>query len=120
MTKRFFKHKLLLDENVPVRSYFPNLNSRFTVKHLKADLNLAGLPDIKVYKLSQKTGQIIVTYNVKDFAPLVENDPKGTVIGIPPNLAPEQVDKKLTALLNKSAKRSLFGKLTTISGEGYG
>lgn len=117
MTKRFFKHKLLLDENVPVRSYFPNLNSKFTVKHLKADLKLAGLPDIKVYKLSQQTGQIIVTYNIRDFAPLVENDSKGGVIGVPPNLPPEQVDKKLTALLNKSTKKSFLGKLTLISEE---
>ena len=117
MTKRFFKHKLLLDENVPVRSYFPNVNSKFSVKHLKADLHLAGLPDMKVYQLSRKTGQIVITYNTKDFIPLVKNDPKGGVIGIPPNLPPEQVDKKLTALLNKSTKKSLFGKLTALSDE---
>lgn len=115
MTKRFFKHKLLLDENFPVRSYFPNLNSRFNIKHLKTDLHLSGLPDIDVYKLAKVRGQIIVTYNIKDFAPLVENDPDGGVIGITPNLQPEQVDKRLTALLSKSTKKSLLGKLTTIS-----
>jgi len=119
MTKKFFKHKLLLDENFPVRSYFPNLNSRFNIKHLKTDLHLSGLPDIDVYKLAKEKGQIIVTYNIKDFAPLVENDPGGGVIGITPNLQPEQIDKKLTALLNKSTKKSLLGKLTTISGEKY-
>ena len=119
MTKRFHKHKLLLDENFPVRSYFPNLNRRYDVKHLTADLNLAGLADNKIYKFARETGQIIVTYNVKDFAPLVENDTRAGVIGVPPSLSAEQIDKKLTALLNKSTKRSLFGKLTTISGEGH-
>ena len=117
MTKRFRKHKLLLDENVPVRSYFPTLNSKYDVKHLTADLNLAGLADNKIYKFAQKKRRIIVTYNIKDFAPLVANDTKSGVIGISPSLQPEQVDKKLTALLMKATKKSLFGKLTTISGE---
>ncbi|MBI2019817.1 DUF5615 family PIN-like protein [Candidatus Daviesbacteria bacterium] len=118
MTKRFHKHKLLLDENFPVRSYFPKLNRRYDLKHLTADLNLASLPDPKVYKLAQKEERIIVTYNIKDFAPLVENDTKAGVIGVSPSLSSEQVDKKLTALLNKSTKKSLMGKLTTLSGEG--
>jgi len=71
--KRFYKHKLLLDENFPIRSYFPNLNKRHDIKHLTKDLNLASLSDTKVYKFAQKEERIIVTYNVKDFIPLVEN-----------------------------------------------
>lgn len=117
MTKRFYKHKLLLDENFPVRSYFPNLNNRHNVKHITDDLNFSSLADDKVYKLAQKEGRMIVTYNVKDFVPLVENDTKTGVIGVSPSLPPEQIDKKLTALLNRSTRKSLVGKLTTISGE---
>lgn len=75
------------------------------------------LPDNKVYKFARETGRIIVTYNIKDFVPLVENDTKTGVIGVSPNLSSDQVDKKLTALLMKATKKSLFGKLTTISGE---
>ena len=108
----------MLDENFPVRSYFPNLNRRYDVKHLTKDLNLASLSDPKVYKFAQKEGRIIVTYNIKDFIPLVENDTESGVIGVSPNLPPDQVDKKLTALLAKSTKKSLLGKLTIISGEG--
>lgn len=115
MTKRFHKHKLLLDENFPVRSYFPNLNRRHDIKHLTKDLNLAGLSDIKVYKFAQKEERIVVTYNIKDFVPLTENDTKSGIIGVSPILSSEQVDKKLTALLNKSTRKSLLGKLTTIS-----
>lgn len=117
MTKRLYKHKLLLDENFPVRSYFPKLNRRYNVKHLTSDLNLASLPDPKVYKLAQKQGLIIVTYNIKDFAPFAETSTKTGVIGVSPNLPAEQIDKKLTSLLMKSTKKALFGKLTTISGE---
>lgn len=117
MTKRFYKHKLLLDENFPVRSYFPKLNSKHDIKHITADLNLASLPDPKVYKFAQKKGRIIVTYNIKDFASLVENDTITGVIGISPSLPPEQVDIKLTALLNKSTKKSLLGKITKLGGE---
>jgi len=39
------------------------------------------------------------------------------VIGVSENLTLEQIDKKLTALLNKSTKKSLLGKLTIITGE---
>lgn len=117
MTKKFHKHKLLLDENFPVRSYFPNLNRRHSLKHLTKDLNLAGLPDDKVYKLAQKEKRIIVTYDIKDFAPFVERDMKSGVIGISPSLSPKQIDKKLTAFLNKSTKKFLLGKLTIITGE---
>ena len=117
MTKRFYKHKLLLDENFPVRLYFPNLNSRHDVKHITADLSLASLSDPKVYKFAQKKGRIIVTYNIKDFAPLVKNDTVTGVIGVSPGLPLGQVDIKLTALLNKSSRKSLIGKITMISGE---
>lgn len=117
MTKRFYKHRLLLDENFPVRSYFPKLNSRFDLKHLTEDLNLASLSDPLVYKLAKKDGRIIVTYNVKDFISFIENDTKSGLIGVSPSLQPDQVDKKLTALLNKSSKKSLLGKLTMITGE---
>ena len=116
MTKRFYKHKLLLDENFPVRSFFPKLNSKYDLKHLTADLNLASIPDEKVYKLAQKRGRIIVTYNTKDFIPLIESDKAG-VIGVSPSLSADQVDKKLASLLNRSTKKSLLGKLTIISGE---
>ena len=116
-TKRFHKHKLLLDENFPIRTHFPTLNRRFDVKHVGANLNLEGLSDPKVYALARKEGRLVVTRNIKDFKELALMSNDAGVIGISPNLTFEQVDKKLTALLNKSTKKSLFGKLTTISGE---
>jgi hypothetical protein len=117
MTKRFYKHKLLLDENFPVRSYFPKLNNRYDLKHVSADLGLSSIPDSQVYELAQTEGRIVVTYNIKDFISLVENDTESGLIGVSPSLQPDQVDKKLTALLNKSTKKSLLGKLTVITSD---
>lgn len=116
-TKRFYKHKLLLDENFPIRKHFPTLNRRFDVKHVGADLNLEGLSDPGVYALARKESRLIITRNIKDFKELALTSDDTGVIGISQNLTFDQVDKKLTALLNKSTKKSLFGKLTTISGE---
>lgn len=114
--KRLYKHKLLLDENFPVRKHFPILNRRFNVKHVGADLNQEGLSDPQVYNLARKEGRLVVTRNIKDFQKLAQNSTESGVIGISPNLTFEQADKKLTALLNRSSKKSLFGKLTTLSG----
>lgn len=115
--KRFYRHKLLLDENFPIRKYFPTLNRRFNVKHIGADYNLASLSDPKVYDLARKEKRIIVTRNIKDFEKLALMSNKTGVIGISPNLTFEQLDTKLTSLLNKSTRKSLLGKITHISGE---
>lgn len=55
-TKRFYKHKILLDENFPIRNHFPTLNRRFDVKHVGADLNQEGLSDPQVYDLARQQG----------------------------------------------------------------
>lgn len=115
--KRFYKHKLLLDENFPIRSYFPILNRRFDVKHISADYNQSGLSDPKVYKIACKEGRIVVTYNTKDFEKLVEASSETGVIGVSVNLIFEQIDKKLTSLLTKSTQKQLLGKLIVVSRE---
>ena len=118
--KRFYKHKLLFDENFPIRIHFPVLNRRFDIKHVEADLNQEGLSDPEVYALARKEDRLVVTRNIKHFKTLAQISKETGVIGVSENLTFEQVDKKLTALLNKSTKKSLFGKLTTISGENPG
>ncbi len=42
---------------------------------------------------------------------------KTGVIGVSANMSKENIDKKLVALLMKSTKKSLLGKLTLVSGE---
>lgn len=88
MAPKFHKHKLLLDEGLAIRSYFPILNSRFDVKHI-----------------------------AEDFKPLIPTSDKTGVIDVSANLSYKQIDKKLTAFLNRSTRKSLLGRITQISGE---
>ncbi len=66
MVHRFYKHKLLLDENMPSRLEFPRLNGLFDVKHIRDDLKSGGLSDPQVYDLAGKQQRLIVTFNAKD------------------------------------------------------
>ena len=109
MPKSFYKHKTLLDEQVSPRQYFPRLNERFDVKHIKHDLNLASLPDPEVYALALSQGRIILTKNVKDFRPLLGEDSPG-IIGIPETWSNHRIDSKLTALLMKNGPNYFRGR----------
>jgi predicted nuclease of predicted toxin-antitoxin system len=109
LPKRFYKHKTLIDEQVSPRQYFPRLNERFDVKHIKHDLNLASLPDPEVYQLAVKQGRIILTKNVSDFRPLIRADSPG-VIGIPETWSNDRIDTKLTALLMKHSPNHFRGR----------
>ena len=117
MAKRLYKHKILLDENFPVRSHLPLLNSTFTVKHIAKDLKHNGWTDDQVYQFAEKNEMIIVTFNVKDFVGLLVVAHGTGVVGVSHSLTNENIDKKLTALFTRSTKRSLFGKVTHITGE---
>lgn len=117
MPRKFYKHKLLLDEGFFYRQALLITNSRFNVKHIVGDYKKSALSDPQVYEFAGKAKRILVTFNVKDFKPLVSVDKSAGVIGVSASLTLEQIDKKLTALLMKSTKKQLFGKLTVISGE---
>ena len=115
MTPRFYKHKILLDENFPNRSYFPSLNSRFNVKHIAKELKHSGWSDNQIYKLAQKEKMVIVTFNVKDFVEFVDISHNTGIVGVSDNLSNEDIDKKLTALFTKSTEKFLFGKIIHIT-----
>lgn len=117
MTKRFYKHKILLDENVHYRAYFPILNSLFDIKHITEDYHQVGLDDPEVYKYAINVGRIIVTFNIKDFSELALTSKETGVVGISSHLPVELIDKKLTALFRRATRKSLLGKLTTVTGE---
>ena len=117
MPRKFYKFKLLLDENMPPRQRFPRLNSRFDLKHIRDDLNQAGLKDPPVYALAQKLNRLIITFNGDDFKNMVEQNTQTGVINISTNLRNDRIDTKLTALLIKSSPSALFGKFTDLTGE---
>lgn len=117
MPRKFYKHKLLLDEGFLYRQRLPILNSRFNVRHITGDFGYSGLRDEEVYEFGVKQKRHIITFNDKDFRPLAEKSKEMGVIGISANLTADSIDKKLTALLMKSGKKQLLGKFTYISGE---
>lgn len=117
MPRRFYKHKLLLDEGFLLRKRLPILNSRFDIKHINADLGFEGLKDRKVYQLGVELKRLIVTFNDKDFRGFAKKSNDIGIIGVSANLTADQIDKKLTALLTKAGERDLLGKFVYISGE---
>jgi predicted nuclease of predicted toxin-antitoxin system len=117
MPKRFYKHKLLLDENMPLRTDFLLLNSLFDVKHIAADLKHSGLADPGVYQLAVEQKRILVTFNVKHFRELAGSKDDAGIIGVSSNLPTAQIDSKLTALLTKSTSHALQKKFTPLTGE---
>jgi hypothetical protein len=117
MPRGFYKHKLLLDENMPSRHYFPRLNHLFDVKHIAVDLKKGSIKDELVYEEAVKLHRLVVTFNGDDFKPLAEKSKATGIIAVSDNVPNEQIDKKLTALLLKSNANALQGKFTSLTGE---
>lgn len=117
MTPKFYKHRLLLDENISPRNHFTKLNSRYDVKHIAEDLHQSGIPDRDVYAFAREQNRLIVTFNAKDFQELAAKSTSTGVIGVSSALTDEQIDTKIAALLVRSTPRSLYGTFTYISGE---
>jgi hypothetical protein len=117
MSKGFYKYKVLLDENMPLRTAFPNLNSKFNVKHIEDDLKQGSLADPDVYQLAVDQKRILVTFNSKHFRKLAGSRGDAGIIGVSASLAPSQIDTKLTALLTKSTPRALERKFIPLTGE---
>lgn len=117
MAAAFYKHRILLDENFYIRSYLPQLNERFTVRHILHDLKHEGWSDRQVFQFTAKNEMILVTFNAKDFLDFVQLSQATGLVGVSTNLNEEDIDKKLTALFTKSTKRSLLGKVTHLTGE---
>ena len=116
MPKPFYKHRTLLDEQLLHRRMYPLLNAHFDVKHIRDDLQLAGLPDPQVYELARQQGRILLTTNVKDFRPLLRDDCPG-IIGIPDAWLPDRIDSKLTALLMHYGPNYFRGRYRPLAAE---
>lgn len=116
MPHKIYRHRLLLDENFPVRSKLPRLNSRFDLKHITEDLKESGISDGKLFKIAVRLKRLLVTFNDRHFREKSKNSKDTGVIGVSTNLSNEQIDKKLTSLLIKSGPKELFGKFSYISG----
>ncbi|MGI8419255.1 MAG: DUF5615 family PIN-like protein [Candidatus Levyibacteriota bacterium] len=114
MPPKFYKHKLLLDEGLYKRQSLKRINSRYNIKHISHDFNKGGITDKEVYDVARREKRIIITYNIDDFKKLVQQSSETGVIGVTQNLTPDQLDRKLNALLSRSSEKSLYGKYTPL------
>ncbi len=114
MTKRFYKHKLLFDENMLLRTAFHELNEHCDVKHVDHDLRRRGASDPEVYALGQRLGRIIITLNVRHFKDLVGTKEAAGVIGIPPHWPTSRIDSTLSALLMRHGASYFAGRLVPL------
>lgn len=109
------RHRLLLDEGMYPRKALSRINSHHDIKHIKHDLNKGGIKDEEVYSIAVKKKRIIITYNIGDFKKLARKSSNSGVIGISQGMLPDQLDKKLNALLSRKAPKSLYGKYTSLN-----
>jgi predicted nuclease of predicted toxin-antitoxin system len=105
--------RLLLDEGLPNRRYFPALNRRHAVRHVH-ELKLSGRPDSVIYQRAAAEHRLIVTFNTKDYAKLLRAG-LPTVIGLSMQLSSRQIDLKLSALLKRLRPRDRLGRVLKVS-----
>ncbi len=117
MTRRFYKHKLLLDENMPFRRHLPKLNRQYDVKHVTEDLQKSGMDDPDVYELAVMQERLIITLNYKHFLPLAKRSDKTGIIGVSGQVTEAKLDAKLVAFLKRTPPKRLYGAANFISGE---
>ena len=115
MPRKPYRHRLLLDEGLYIRKTLPRTNSRHDIKHIKHDLNKGGIKDEEVYSIAVKNKRIVITYNIGDFKRLARKSSNSGVIGISQGILPNQLDKKLNALLSRKNPKCLYGKYTSLN-----
>lgn len=115
MPRKPYRHKLLLDEGLYLKKALPRTNSHHDIKHIKHDLHKGGIKDEEVYFIAVKNKRIVITYNIDDFKNLARKSSNSGVIGISQGILPDQLDKKLNALLSRKTPKSLYGKYTSLN-----
>jgi predicted nuclease of predicted toxin-antitoxin system len=114
---KFYKHKLLFDENMPPRTRYPRLNSHFDVKHVSHDYHKDGIPDEDVYQLACEQERIVITINRDDFEKLAGSKDDCGIIAIADGPAAARTDTKLTALLMRHGPKYFQSRLVPLGAE---
>ena len=113
-SKRYKRHKLLLDEGLPPRKKYPDLNNLHNVRHIKHDFRKGGIEDPEVYKIAKSENRMVVVFNTKDFKPLIDAS-KPTVFSLSTSMTNKQVDLKLCKVLKNLKPHQKKGHLISIS-----
>lgn len=115
--KKPIRYKILLDEGLPPRQAYLNLNRLHYVAHIAHDFNLNGSPDSIVYKKATDESRIMIVFNTKDFRKLLRRD-KPTIVALSPSLSNKQADLKLCKLLRDLKQKQTRGLLISVSKSG--
>lgn len=116
-SQRHKRYKLLLDQGLPPRQNYRELNSLHDVKHIKHDLKFAGLSDEKVFAKASREGRLLVTFNIKDFQFLIQSN-KPSVIALSTQLSNKRADLKIIKALKEIKTSQMNGYLISISNSG--
>lgn len=116
-SKKHTRYKLLLDEGLPPRERFPQLNNLHAIQHIKHDLKKGRSKDPEIYKIAEKEKRMVLVFNTKDFKPLIEPQ-KPSVIALSTGLTNEQIDLKLCKILKNLKHNQELGHLISITNEG--
>ena len=113
-SRKHKRYKLLLDESLPPRTFYPQANNLHDLKHIKHDLHRGGISDREVYQIASIQNRLVVVFNKKDFKPLVQAT-KPSIVFLSPALSNKQVDLKLCKMLGGLTKSELTGHLIYLS-----
>ncbi len=116
-SKKHIRCKVLLDEGLPPRARFPQLNNLHTVRHIKHDLKKGGAKDSEIYRIAGKDRYVVVVFNTKDFEPLISSATPA-VISLSTGLSNEQIDLKVCSVLRKLRPSQKRGHMISITNEG--
>src|SRR3989344_7024080 len=100
MTTSQIRFNLLLDEMLPRREKYPQLNNYHNVRHIVHDLKKEGISDEELIRIAKKLDKIILTKNIKHLRDLGTKH-KVDIIGATETLTPEKLDKKIVATLRR-------------------
>ena len=114
MTTRKKRFKLLLDEMLPRKDRFPQVNNYHNVRHIVHDLKKPGSSDEDVIKIANKLNRIVITKNIKDFRMLGEKY-KVDIFGVTETIPFERLDKRISAILRRRKYQKMSGRFTKIT-----
>lgn len=101
---QYKRYKLLLDEMMPRRENFPQLNNLHDLKHIVHDLKKSGLKDYKIIEVARKTGSKKLC-----------NENKLDLIGVVELASFEELDHRIVAYLKKRKSHVMTGTFKNIA-----
>lgn len=105
---KHIRFRLLLDEMMPERKDFAQLNKYHNLRHINHDLHFPGIEDFQVITLAKETGRIIITKNIKHYRIECERE-KVDMIGVSETTTPFNLDQKISAYLRKRKSTKMTG-----------